>query len=78
MGNIIHENVHRNNKSAPKEFLLATLRAEYLRGKEWLVDLQALGITLRGGLISPAQAAEHMRDLDILSPLAKRIEERAA
>ena len=66
------------DSSYDKEFLLAALRAELLRTKAWLGDIEALGIALKGGLISPAQAVEHMRDLDILSPLAKRIEERAA
>jgi hypothetical protein len=61
-----------------KEFLLATLRGEYLRTKEWLVDLEALGIALRGGLISPAQAAQHMHDLDIMSPIGLQMEENAA
>jgi predicted RNA-binding protein associated with RNAse of E/G family len=64
--------------SAPStEFLLAVLRVEHARTKMWLADIDALGIALRGGLITPAQAAEHMREMDLLSsPLAKQAEQK--
>jgi hypothetical protein len=61
-----------------KEFLLATLRAELLRAKAWVGDIEALGIALKGGLISSAQAVAHMHDLGVMPPLAKEIEEPAA
>ena len=43
------------------------LGVEHARAKAWLADIDALGIALRGGLITPAQAAEHMREMDLLS-----------
>jgi len=59
------------------EFLLAVLRVEHAHTKAWLADIDALGIALRGGLITPAQAAEHMRDMELLSsPLAKQVEQK--
>jgi predicted RNA-binding protein associated with RNAse of E/G family len=59
------------------EFLLAVLRVEHARAKAWLADIEALGIALRGGLITPAQGAEHMREMDLLSsPLAKQVEQK--
>ena len=59
------------------EFLLAVLRVEHARAKAWLADIDALGIALRGGLITPAQAVEHMREMDLLSsPLAKQVEQK--
>ena len=74
---IASEPAFAGSTSPTKELLLASLRCEYLRTRAWLADLQALGIALKGGLISPDQAAEHMRDLDLLSPLAVQIEESA-
>jgi predicted RNA-binding protein associated with RNAse of E/G family len=59
------------------EFLLAVLRVEHARAKAWLADIDALDFALRGGLITPAQAAEHMREMDLLSsPLAKQVEQK--
>ena len=59
------------------EFLLAVLRVEHARARAWLADIDALGIALRGGLITPEQAAEHMHEMDLLySPLAKQVEQK--
>jgi hypothetical protein len=75
----LNQSVESHNSNTPsKEFLLTTLRVEHLRARAWLGDIEALGIALNGGLISAAQAAEHMHDLDIMPPIGVQIEEKAA
>ena len=55
------------------ELLLALLRVESLRLRAIQADVDALGIALRGGLISPAQCVAHMHDLGIVGPLAAEV-----
>jgi hypothetical protein len=55
------------------ELLLAMLRVESLRLRTVQADVDALGIALRGGLISPAQCVAHMHDLGIVGPLAQDV-----
>ena len=55
------------------ELLLALLRVESLRLRTIQADVDALGIALRGGLITPAQAVAHMHDLGIVGPLAQDV-----
>jgi hypothetical protein len=38
------------------EYLLAELRCAALRARLWQADIEAVGVALRGGLISPEQA----------------------
>jgi hypothetical protein len=51
-----------------KEFLLAVLRTELLNQKALLSDIEALGIALRGNLISPEQCLDHMHQLNLVGP----------
>jgi hypothetical protein len=55
------------------ELLLALLRVESLRLRAIQADVDALGIAVRGGLISPAQCVAHMHDLGIVGPLAAEV-----
>jgi hypothetical protein len=41
-----------------REYVLAELRSLWLRAKIIQIDLHAIGIALKGGLISPGQAVE--------------------
>jgi hypothetical protein len=55
------------------ELLLAMLRVESLRLRTIQADVDALGLALKGGLISPAQCVAHMHDLGIVGPLAAEV-----
>ena len=55
------------------ELLLALLRVESLRLRAIQADVDALGIAVRGGLISPAQCVAPMHDLGIVGPLAAEV-----
>jgi predicted RNA-binding protein associated with RNAse of E/G family len=55
------------------DFLLAVLRVERARLSTILADVDALGLALKGGLISPAQCVAHMHDLGIVGPLAAEV-----
>jgi hypothetical protein len=55
------------------EMLLALLRVESLRLRAIQADVDAIGVALKGGLISPAQAVAHMHDLGIVGPLAAEV-----
>jgi hypothetical protein len=78
MSNLSQSVESRNSNTPSKEFLLTTLRVEHLRARAGLGDIEALGIALKGELISAAQAAEHMHDLGIMPPIGVQIEENAA
>jgi hypothetical protein len=49
-----------------REYLLAELRAAVIRARLWQADIEAVGVALRGGLISPEQAAALLADCDCL------------
>ena len=55
------------------EFLLAILRAERLRLSAIIVDIDALGIGLKAGMISPAHAVEHLHHMGLISPIAEDV-----
>jgi hypothetical protein len=61
-----------------REYLLAELRAAALRARLWQVDIDAVGLALKAGLISPDQAVEHLSDCGLLRLLAVREEQEAA
>jgi hypothetical protein len=61
-----------------REYLLAELRAAALRARLWQVDIDAVGLALKAGLISPNQAVEHLSDCGLLRLLAVREEQEAA
>ena len=55
------------------DFLLAVLRVERLRLSCIIADIDAIGIALGAGMITPAQAVAHMHDLGIVAPLAQEV-----
>jgi hypothetical protein len=61
-----------------REYLLAELRAAALRARLWQADIDAVGIALKAGLISPDQAVEHLSDCGLLRLLGLREEQEVA
>jgi len=61
-----------------REYLLAELRAAALRARLWQADIDAVGLALKAGLISPDQAVEHLSDCGLLRLLAVREEQEVA
>jgi hypothetical protein len=61
-----------------REYLLAELRAAALRARLWQADIDAVGLALKAGLISPDQAVEHLSDCGLLRLLAVREEQEIA
>ena len=61
-----------------REYLLAELRAAALRARLWQADIDAVGLALKAGLISPDQAVEHLSDCGFLRLLAVREEQEAS
>jgi hypothetical protein len=49
-----------------REYLLAELRCASLRARLWQFDIEAVGIALKAGWISPEQAVEALADCDCL------------
>ena len=50
----------------PVNYLLGELRCAVLRARLIETDLIAIGLALKGGLISPEQALDHLEDIDLL------------
>jgi predicted RNA-binding protein associated with RNAse of E/G family len=48
------------------EYLLAELRCASLRARLWQVDIDAVGMALKAGWISPEQAVEALADCNCL------------
>jgi hypothetical protein len=61
-----------------REYLLAELRAAALRGRLWQADIDAIGLALKAGLISPDQAVEHLSDCGLLRLVGLREEREEA
>jgi hypothetical protein len=58
------------------DYLLAELRCAALRARLWQADIEAVGIALKGGLISPEEALENLHDcgaLHLVSPPKEEI-----
>jgi hypothetical protein len=55
------------------EFMLAVLRVERLRLSTIIADIDVLGVGLKAGLISPAQAVEHLQYMGLISPIAEDV-----
>jgi hypothetical protein len=49
-----------------REYLLAELRCASLRARLWQHDIEAIGLALKGGLVTPEQAVEMLADCDAL------------
>jgi hypothetical protein len=60
----------RNNSHSPDisrtNYLIAELRAASIRARLWQLDINALGIALKGGLVDPEQAIELLAERDVL------------
>ena len=61
-----------------REYLLAELRAAALRTRLLQADIDAVGLVLKAGLISPDQAIEHLSDCGLLHLVGLREEQEAA
>jgi hypothetical protein len=48
------------------DYLLSELRCAALRARLWQADIEAVGLALRGGAITPEQALELLDDCDCL------------
>jgi hypothetical protein len=55
------------------EFMLAVLRVERLRLSTIIADIDVLGVGLKAGMISPAQAVEHLQYMGLTSPIAEDV-----
>jgi hypothetical protein len=53
-----------------KEFLLAALRAASLRAKMYEVEINSIGVALKGGLITGEDAISWMREIGAMHMLA--------
>ena len=49
-----------------RNYLLAELRCAVLRARLWAADIEAVGLALKGGLITPDQAVEILADCNCL------------
>lgn len=52
--------------SSRRDYLLAELRCAALRARLWQADIDAVGLALKAGWISPEQAVEALKDCDAL------------
>jgi hypothetical protein len=68
----------RQSEAPSVEYLLAELRCAALRVRLWQSDIDAVGLALKAGLISPDQAVEHLADCGVLRLLGLREEQEAA
>jgi hypothetical protein len=53
------------------ELVLALLRVERLRLSCIIAEVDAIGIGLKAGMITPAQAVEHMHQMNLIGPIAQ-------
>ena len=67
----------QTNARDKRDYLLVELRAAGLRARLWQADIDAVGLALKAGLISPDQAVEHLSDCGILRLSAVREEQEA-
>jgi hypothetical protein len=51
-------------------YLLQELRCASLRARLWQADIDAVGLALKGGLVTPDQALELLADCDCLHLIA--------
>jgi hypothetical protein len=49
-----------------QDYLLAELRCASLRARLWQADIDAVGLALKAGLITPEQALDTLADCDCL------------
>jgi len=53
-----------------RSYLLQELRCASLRARLWQADIDAVGLALKGGLVTPDQALEMLADCDCLHLIA--------
>jgi hypothetical protein len=53
-----------------RQYLLQELRCASLRARLWQADIDAVGLALKGGLVTPEQALELLADCDCLHLIA--------
>jgi hypothetical protein len=53
-----------NNPEKLRAYLLAEIRCATLRARLAANDLDAIGLALKGGLITPFQALQHIEEVD--------------
>jgi len=53
-----------------RNYLLAELRCAVLRARLWAADIEAIGMALNAGLVTPDQAVELLADCDALHLLS--------
>jgi hypothetical protein len=49
-----------------REFLLSALRAASLRARMFEVEINSIGIALKGGLVTPVEALQWVKDIGAL------------
>ena len=54
---------------AYREFLLSSLRAASLRAKLFEIDVNSIGVALKGGMISVSEALEWAKDIGALESM---------
>jgi hypothetical protein len=55
-----------SNQPNRTEYLLAEIRCAVVRAKLVAADLTAVGLALKGALVTPDQAVELLADVDVL------------
>lgn len=60
------------------DYLLSELRCASLRARLLQSDVDAIGVALKAGLISPDEAVEHLADSGVLPLVGLREEQEAA
>jgi hypothetical protein len=60
------------------EYLLSEIRCAALRARLMAADLDAVGLSLKGGLVTPDQAVELLADVDVLRLIGTPMEISAA
>jgi hypothetical protein len=53
-----------------RSYLLQELRCASLRARLWQADIEAVGLALKNGLVTPEQALELLADCDCLQLIA--------
>jgi hypothetical protein len=64
------------NATDHRDYLLAELRCAASRARLWQHDIEAVGLALKGGLVTPEQALELLADCDALHLVGIPPEER--
>jgi hypothetical protein len=59
------------------DYVLAELRAAALRARLWQADIEAIGVALKAGWITPDQAVEALSGCAALQLVAPQNEERS-